>query len=91
MAGRSSVSPTQPEEVAVDVHQFFGLGDSHLDHVGKLTHGDGLGYIFPKFASYQIASPRGKSYFLAHAKQTTGIATINQKVLAGLPFKNTPL
>jgi hypothetical protein len=39
-----------------------------------------LNNVFPKFVSYQINSPRGKSYFLAHATKTTGIATINQKV-----------
>ena len=39
--------------------------------------------ISPQFISAQIGSPYGKAYFLSHAKQTTGIATINQKVLAG--------
>jgi type I restriction enzyme S subunit len=45
----------------------------------------------PKFLSAQLASPYGKSYFLAHAKQTTGIATINQKVLAAFPLMVPPL
>ncbi len=40
----------------------------------------------PEFISAQIASPCGKAYFLAHAKQTTGIATINQGVLARFPL-----
>jgi type I restriction enzyme S subunit len=40
----------------------------------------------PEFIAAQIASPYGKAYFLAHAKQTTGIATINQRVLAGFPL-----
>lgn len=40
----------------------------------------------PFFVSAQIGSPYGKAYFLAHAKQTTGIATINQKVLAAFPL-----
>jgi type I restriction enzyme, S subunit len=40
----------------------------------------------PEFIAAQIASPYGKAYFLAHAKQTTGIATINQKVLARFPL-----
>jgi type I restriction enzyme, S subunit len=43
------------------------------------------------FVSAQIASQYGKAYFLAHAKQTTGIATINQKVLAGFPLMIPPL
>lgn len=45
----------------------------------------------PAFVSAQIASPYGKAYFLAHAKQTTGIATINQRVLAGFPLMVPPL
>jgi type I restriction enzyme S subunit len=36
--------------------------------------------------SAQVGSPYGKAYFLAHAKQTTGIATINQRVLAAFPL-----
>ncbi len=39
-----------------------------------------------EFVSAQVGSPYGKSYFLAHAKRTTGIATINQKVLAAFPL-----
>ncbi len=43
--------------------------------------------IIPEFASFQIGSPYGKSYFLAHSKQTPGIATINQRVLGDFPMK----
>jgi type I restriction enzyme S subunit len=39
-----------------------------------------------EFIAAEIASPYGKAYFLAHAKQTTGIATINQRVLAAFPL-----
>jgi type I restriction enzyme S subunit len=42
--------------------------------------------FWPEFIAAEIASPHGKAYFLAHAKQTTGIATINQRVLAGFPL-----
>ena len=42
--------------------------------------------FLPEFVSAQVGSPYGKSYFLAHAKRTTGIATINQKVLAAFPL-----
>jgi type I restriction enzyme S subunit len=38
--------------------------------------------VLPGFVSAQVASQYGKAYFLANAKQTTGIATINQRVLA---------
>jgi type I restriction enzyme S subunit len=41
----------------------------------------------PAFLAAQIGSAYGKSYFLKHAKQTTGIATINQKVLANFPLR----
>jgi len=44
----------------------------------------------PEFLSAQFASPYGKAYFLAHSKRTTGIATINQKVLAGFPLLVPP-
>lgn len=42
--------------------------------------------FWPEFIAAQVASPYGKGYFLRHAKQTTGIATINQRVLAGFPL-----
>nr|WP_233076051.1 restriction endonuclease subunit S [Paraglaciecola chathamensis] len=38
--------------------------------------------IRPEFLSAQIASQRGKRYFLKVGKQTTGIATINKTVLS---------
>jgi type I restriction enzyme S subunit len=44
----------------------------------------------PEFVSAQIGSAYGKAYFLAHAKQTTGIATINQKVLPGFSLLSPP-
>jgi type I restriction enzyme S subunit len=40
----------------------------------------------PDFTSFQIGSPYGKAYFLRHAKQTTGIACINQRVLGAFPL-----
>jgi type I restriction enzyme S subunit len=45
----------------------------------------------PEFIAAEIASPYGKAYFLAHAKQTTGIATINQRVLAGFALIAPPI
>lgn len=41
--------------------------------------------LLPEFAAAQVSSPYGKAYFLAHAKQTTGIVTINQHVLRTFP------
>jgi type I restriction enzyme S subunit len=43
--------------------------------------------LLPEFISAQLGSPYGKRYFLAHAKQTTGIATINQRVLKAFPLR----
>lgn len=45
----------------------------------------------PEFVSAQMGSAYGKAYFLAHAKQTTGIATINQRVLAAFPLMEPSL
>lgn len=40
------------------------------------------------FVSLQVGSPYGKAYFLAHAKKTTGIASINQQVLGSFPLRS---
>lgn len=61
----------------------------HQNHIFRIRFHKGL--VLPEFASFQVGSAYGKSYFLAHAKQTTGIATINQKVLSAFPFKLPPL
>lgn len=45
----------------------------------------------PDFVSFQIGSPYGKLYFLAHAKKTTGIASINQRVLGNFPLISPPI
>jgi type I restriction enzyme S subunit len=56
----------------------------HQNHIFRVRFD--LDKFFPRFVSYQVSSAYGKSYFLAHAKQTTGIATINQKVLGNFPL-----
>ncbi len=56
----------------------------HQNHIFRVRF-DPLEFL-PEFVSAQVGSPYGKSYFLARAKRTTGIATINQKVLAGFPL-----
>ncbi|MDZ7920792.1 restriction endonuclease subunit S [Rhodoferax sp.] len=45
----------------------------------------------PDFVSLQVGSPYGKAYFLANAKKTTGIASINQQVLGAFPLISPPL
>lgn len=44
-----------------------------------------------EYVAYQLGSPYGKAYFAAHAKQTTGIATINRRVLGNYPLIVPPL
>lgn len=45
----------------------------------------------PDFVAFQVGSPYGKAYFLVHAKKTTGIASINQRVLGAFPLISPPL
>ena len=42
--------------------------------------------LLPAFVSAQMSSPYGKAYFLAKARQTTGIATINRSILSNFPL-----
>lgn len=56
----------------------------HQNHIFRVRLD--LDRFSPGFVSAQIGSAYGKRYFLAHAKQTTGIATINQKVLRNFPL-----
>lgn len=60
----------------------------HQNHIFRVRFD--LNKFSPQFAAYQFGSAYGKDYFLAHAKQTTGIATINQKVLGNFPFLIPP-
>lgn len=56
----------------------------HQNHIFRVRFDPGR--FVPQFVSWQVASPYGKTYFLKHAKRTTGIATINQKVLGAFPL-----
>jgi type I restriction enzyme, S subunit len=44
----------------------------------------------PAFLAFQFGSPYGKAYFLRHAKQTTGIASINKTVISNFPLLAPP-
>ncbi|MEI6916558.1 MAG: restriction endonuclease subunit S [Armatimonadota bacterium] len=68
------------EEISLCLHQ------NHIFRV-RFDHAQ----VCPEFAAYQFASRYGKAYFLAHAKQTTGIASINKGVLSRFPFRLPPL
>lgn len=56
----------------------------HQNHIFRVRFDPGV--ALSPFVSAQLGSPYGKAYFLRHAKQTTGIASINQKVLRGFPL-----
>ena len=56
----------------------------HQNHIFRLRFD--RRHFVADFVSAQVGSRYGKKYFLAHAKQTTGIATINRKVLAAFPL-----
>ena len=60
----------------------------HQNHIFRVRFD--LNHFLPEFVSAQIGSSYGKAYFLAHAKQTTGIATINKTVLSNFPLKVLP-
>ena len=47
--------------------------------------------FLPAFLSHQISSAYGKAYFLANARQTTGIATINRTILSNFPVMIPPM
>ena len=44
----------------------------------------------PAFLAFQFGSAYGKAYFLHHAKQTTGIASINKTVRSNFPLLVPP-
>lgn len=56
----------------------------HQNHIFRVRFD--MNQFVPDFVSAQIGSQYGKAYFLAHGKRTTGIATINQRVLAAFPL-----
>jgi type I restriction enzyme S subunit len=56
----------------------------HQNHIFRARFD--LREFSPDFLAFQFGSDYGKTYFLKHAKQTTGIATINQKVLSQFPL-----
>lgn len=65
------------------------IGDCiHQNHIFRVRFDPGV--VIPAFAAAQFGSPYGKAYFLSHAKQTTGIATINRRVLGDYPFLVPP-
>lgn len=61
----------------------------HQNHIFRVRFD--LSGFHPEFVAAQFNSRYGKVYFAAHAKQTTGIATINRRVLAGFPLMVPPL
>ncbi len=60
----------------------------HQNHIFRVRFD--LAAFNPAFVAFQMGSPYGKAYFLAHAKQTTGIASINKSVLSKFPLLVPP-
>lgn len=58
-------------------------GAIHQNHIFRVRLTDD-NYL-PDYLNWLLASDYGKSYFLSRAKQTTGIATINQTQLKAFP------
>ena len=60
----------------------------HQNHIFRvrITSPD----VDPVFLNWLVGSKRGKRYFLASAKQTTGIASINMTQLRGFPLLIPP-
>lgn len=56
----------------------------HQNHIFRVRFRPRV--VDQEYAAAQVSSPYGKTYFLRHAKQTTGIATINQRVLRAFPL-----
>ena len=56
----------------------------HQNHIFRVRFD--LSRFCCQFISFQIGSHYGKAYFLTHAKQTTGIATINRTILSAFPL-----
>ncbi len=61
----------------------------HQNHIFRVRFDQGQ--VSPEFAAYQFASKYGKAYFLANARQTTGIASINKGILSRFPFRVPPI
>jgi len=61
----------------------------HQNHIFRVRFSSAL--YLPQFIAAQIGSTYGKDYFFANAKKTTGIATINQKVLKSFPVLSPPI
>lgn len=61
----------------------------HQNHVFRVRLTSPL--LLPTYLSWLVGSKRGKQYFLAAAKQTTGIASINMRQLKSFPLLIPPL
>lgn len=61
----------------------------HQNHVFRVRAR--VGTVLPEFLAKQIGSPSGKSYFQSASKQTTNLASINQRQLKAFPVVLPPL
>jgi type I restriction enzyme S subunit len=68
------------EQLPLSIHQ------NHVFRVRVISKTE----IHPVFLNWIVGSPRGKSFFLKSAKQTTGIASINMTQLKSFPLLVPP-
>jgi type I restriction enzyme S subunit len=62
----------------------------HQNHVFRVRIADEMP-LAPAVLQHQVASLRGRAYFLRSAKQTTGIASINASQLKAFPVFTPPI
>jgi type I restriction enzyme, S subunit len=61
----------------------------HQNHVFAVRPREGL--MLPRWFAYYINAPQARRYFLACAKQTTNLASINKGQLKSLPLELPPI
>ncbi len=76
----------------------LGRGTVWLDEISPCIHQNHIfrlrtdaSELDPTFLSEQLRSPRGKAYFRSASKQTTNLASINQRQLRAFPVIKPPL
>jgi type I restriction enzyme S subunit len=61
----------------------------HQNHIFRVRVDNSV--LLPEFLSLQTASPYGRRYFHCASKQTTNLASINQRQLRAFPVKLPPI
>lgn len=61
----------------------------HQNHIFRVRVDRSV--LIPEFLSFQTASPYGREYFQSASKQTTNLASINQRQLKSFPVMTPPV